>query len=176
MTSMTVNGEAVRYRLDPGTPLLWALRDASNLTGTNYGCDSQDCGACTVWVDGRAALSCQLDIGSLEGADVVTIEGLPGGRSHPVIRAWEAAQVTQCGQCEPGFIMALAALLKATPAPTAEDLAAVPNLCRCGIIPRLEIAVKLAGRAMAPPVAKPLQNADAVVQPSDSDQRAASPP
>ncbi len=172
---MTVNGEAVHYRLDPATPLLWALRDASNLTGTKYGCDSQDCGACTVWVDGRAALSCQLDIGSLEGADVVTIEGLPGGRTHPVVRAWEAAQVTQCGQCEPGFIMALAGLLKATPSPTVDDLAAIPNLCRCGIIPRLEEALKLAGRAMAPPPAKVRPQADLTVQPPDSEPGAASP-
>ena len=166
MTSMTVNGEAVRYRLDSGTPLLWALRDASNLTGTKYGCDSQDCGACTVLVDGRAALSCQLDIGSLEGADVVTIEGLPGGRNHPLVRAWEAAQVSQCGQCEPGFIMALAGLLTATPQPAAEDLAALPNLCRCGIVPRLEEAIRLAGRAMAPrPAPEPASAVQKPIQP-----------
>lgn len=166
---MTVNGEAVRYRLDPDTPLLWALRDASNLTGTKYGCDSQDCGACAVLVDGRAALSCQMSIASLEGADVVTIEGLHGGRAHPLHRAWEAAQVTQCGQCEPGFIMALAGLLQATPQPTAEDLAAVPNLCRCGIIPRLEEALRIAGRAMTPRAAAAPQagktNADGAIQP-----------
>ena len=92
---MTVNGEAIHYRLDPATPLLWALRDASNLPGTKYGCDSGDCGACTVMVDGRAALACQTTIASLEGAEVVTIEGL-GGR-HPVQRAWAAEQVSQCG-------------------------------------------------------------------------------
>ena len=171
MTSMTVNGEAVRYRLDPETPLLWALRDASNLTGTKYGCDSQDCGACTVIVDGRAAFACQLDIGSLEGADVQTVEGLPGGRRHPVVRAWEAAQVSQCGQCEPGFIMALAALLKATPNPGAADLAAIPNLCRCGIIPRLEEAIRMAGRAVGPPA--PATPAPPV-QPVDSKDGAAS--
>lgn len=174
MTSMTVNGEAVRYRLDPATPLLWALRDASNLTGTKYGCDSQDCGACTVWVDGRAALSCQLDIGSLEGADIVTIEGLPGGRLNPVFRAWEAAQVTQCGFCEPGFIMAVTALLKATPRPTAADLEAIPNLCRCGIIPRLEDAIRLAGGAMTPAPAPRPPSAESIVQPTDSEHGAAS--
>src|SRR5215213_2553293 len=84
VTSMTVNGEAVRFHLDPATPLLWALRDAANLTGTKYGCDSRDCGACTVIVDGRAVLSCAASIGSLEGADVVTIEALSSGRAHPV--------------------------------------------------------------------------------------------
>ena len=94
---MTVNGEAVHYRLDPETPLLWALRDASNLTGTKHGCDSGDCGACTVIVDGRATLSCTTSIASLEGAQVTTIEGLSSGLKHPVQQAWIAEQVTQCG-------------------------------------------------------------------------------
>ena len=115
MTRMTVNGEAIHYRLDPETPLLWALRDASNLTGTKYGCDSRDCGACTVIVDGRAALSCSVTIGELEGATVTTIEGLSADGSHPVQQAWLAEQVTMCGYCEPGFIMAIAALLEASP-------------------------------------------------------------
>ena len=106
---MTVNGEAVQYRLDPETPLLWALRDASNLTGTKYGCDSRDCGACTVIVDGRATLSCSVTIAELEGARITTIEGLSADGSHPVQQAWLAEQVTQCGYCEPGFIMAIAA-------------------------------------------------------------------
>ena len=141
VTSMTVNGEPIRYRLDKDTPLLWALRDASNLTGTKYGCDSGDCGSCTVIVDGRAVLSCQVSIAALEGANVVTIEGLAGGRSHPVQRAWEAEQVTQCGRCDPGFIMALSALLRSTPSPSSEDLAALPNLCRCGAGPRILKAV-----------------------------------
>src|SRR3569832_415782 len=84
MARMTVNGEAVQYRLDPDTPLLWALRDASNLTGTKYGCDSRDCGACTVMVDGRAVMSCSVALGDLEEASVTTIEGLSPDRSHPV--------------------------------------------------------------------------------------------
>jgi aerobic-type carbon monoxide dehydrogenase small subunit (CoxS/CutS family) len=97
MTSMTVNGEAVRFHLDPETPLLWALRDAANLTGAKYGCDSRDCGACTVIIDERAVLSCSLSIGQLEGADIVTIEGLSSERAHPVQQAWAAEQVSQCG-------------------------------------------------------------------------------
>ena len=105
---MTVNGEPIHYKLDPQTPLLWALRDASNLTGAKYGCDDGSCGACTVMVDGRAVASCQATIASLEGAEVVTIEGLSGDRSHPVQLAWAAEQVSQCGYCEPGFIMAIA--------------------------------------------------------------------
>jgi isoquinoline 1-oxidoreductase alpha subunit len=145
---MTVNGEAIHYRLDPATPLLWALRDASNLTGTKYGCDSGDCGACTVMVDGRAALACRTTIASLEGAEVVTIEGLGG--SHPVQRAWAAEQVSQCGYCEPGFVMAIAALLRADPAPGEAAVAALPNVCRCGAYPRIRKAIARAAAAARP--------------------------
>src|SRR5258705_11828520 len=113
MTRMTVNGEAVHYTLDPETPLLWALRDASNLTGTKYGCDSRDCGACTVIVDGRAALSCSVPLRDLEGATGTTIEGLSANRTHPVQQAWVAEQETMCGYWQPGFIRAIAALLVA---------------------------------------------------------------
>ena len=146
---MTVNGEAVRFHLDPQTPLLWALRDAANLTGAKYGCDSRDCGACTVIVDGRAVLSCGLVIGSLEGADVVTIEGLSSGRAHPVQQAWAAEHVSQCGFCEPGMIMAIAALLQSTPRPSEAEIAALPNLCRCGAGPRIRRAIQRASLAMA---------------------------
>ena len=156
MTSMTVNGEPIHYKLDPATPLLWALRDASNLTGTKYGCDTGECGACTVIVDGRATLSCTAAIASLEGAQVTTIEGLSATGSHPLQQAWAAEQVTQCGMCDPGFIMALAALLRANPSPGPDDLAALPNLCRCGTGPRLLRAIARAGqiaKAAAPPAA-----------------------
>ena len=159
MTRMIVNGEPIEYRLDPETPLLWALRDASNLTGTKYGCDSQDCGACTVMVDGRAALSCSVAIGTLEGAEVTTIEGLSSGRSHPVQQAWLAEQVTMCGYCEPGFIMAIAALLRASPNPSEEQIAALPNICRCGAYPRIRKAIARAAQMSAPaaPAAAPPQ-------------------
>jgi isoquinoline 1-oxidoreductase alpha subunit len=145
MTRMTINGEGVEYKLDPDMPLLWALREASNLTGTKYGCDSRDCGACTVMVDGRAALSCSLALRDLEGANVVTIEGLGG--SHPVQQAWLAEQVTMCGYCEPGFIMAIAALLQANPNPGDEQIAALPNICRCGAYPRIRKAIARASAA-----------------------------
>src|SRR5436305_14661182 len=102
MARMTVNGEGVNYRLDPDTPLLWALRDASNLTGTKYGCDSRDCGACTVMIDGRAALSCGVSVGSLDGARVTTIEGLSANGGRPGQQAWPAEPVTTCGHREPG--------------------------------------------------------------------------
>ena len=146
---MTVNGEAVRFHLDPQTPLLWALRDAANLTGAKYGCDSRDCGACTVIVDDRAVLSCGVSIGALEGADVVTIEGLSSGRAHPVQQAWAAEQVSQCGYCDPGMIMAIAALLKASPRPTEAEIAALPNICRCGAGPRIRKAIARASLAMS---------------------------
>ena len=147
MTRMTVNGQAVQYRLDPDTPLLWALRDASNLTGTKYGCDSRDCGACTVIVDGKAVTSCSVALRDLEGAQVTTIEGLGG--SHPVQQAWLAEQATMCGYCEPGFIMAIAALLQANPAPSDQDIAALPNICRCGAYPRIRKAIARAAQTAA---------------------------
>jgi isoquinoline 1-oxidoreductase alpha subunit len=154
MTRMTINGEAIHYRLDPGTPLLWALRDASNLTGTKYGCDSQDCGACTVMIDGRAATSCSVAIGALEGADITTIEGLGG--AHPVQQAWLAEQVTQCGFCEPGFIMAIAALLQASPRPSQQQVDALPNRCACGAQPRILRAIRRASAQMSQPPAPPV--------------------
>jgi isoquinoline 1-oxidoreductase subunit alpha len=153
MVRMTVNGEGVEYKLDPDTPLLWALRDASNLTGTKYGCDSRDCGACTVIIDGSAVTSCSVTLRELEGASVMTIEGLGG--NHPVQQAWIAEQVTMCGYCEPGFIMAIAALLQASPAPSDEQIAALPNICRCGAYPRIRKAIARAAQAAAAPAAPP---------------------
>ena len=148
MTRMTVNGEPIHYRLNPQTPLLWALRDASNLTGTKYGCDSRDCGACTVIVDGQSAMSCALPIAELEGAVITTIEGLSPDGTHPVQQAWLAEQVTMCGYCEPGFILAIAALLQASPAPSKEQIAALPNLCRCGAYPRIRRASARAAQSV----------------------------
>ncbi|MEO7277537.1 MAG: (2Fe-2S)-binding protein [Sphingomicrobium sp.] len=162
MTRMTVNGQPLEYRLDPATPLLWALRDSSNLTGTKYGCDSGDCGACTVMVDGRAVLSCTAAIGTLEGAEVVTIEGLSASGTHPVQQAWLAEQATMCGYCEPGFIMAIAAMLRAGGKPGDDAIAALPNLCRCGAYPRIrkviERAFETASTTLPNPSATPLKS------------------
>jgi isoquinoline 1-oxidoreductase subunit alpha len=149
MTSLTVNNQPVNYRMDPKTPLLWALRDASNLTGTKYGCGTGDCGACTVDIDGKAVRSCAITIALAEGAVVTTIEALARDRSHPVQQAFVAEGAIQCGYCTPGMVMAAAALLRANPRPTdAEIDAAVTNLCRCGAYPRIRRAIHRAARAV----------------------------
>ncbi|HEX8215667.1 MAG TPA: (2Fe-2S)-binding protein [Allosphingosinicella sp.] len=146
----TVNGQPVQYSLDPSTPLLWALRDGSNLTGTKYGCGSGDCGACTVHVDGAAVRSCQVTLAQLEGSQVTTIEALSQDRSHPVQQAWVAEQVPQCGYCQSGMIMAAAALLERNPNPSdAEIDLAITNLCRCGTYPRIRKAIRRAARVKA---------------------------
>ena len=143
----TVNGQPVQYQMDPQTPLLWALRDASNLTGTKYGCGSGDCGACTVHIDGNAVRSCQVTLAQLEGRFVTTIEGLSGDRSHPVQQAWVAEQVPQCGYCQSGMIMAAAALLERSPDPSDSEIdSAITNICRCGTYPRVREAVRRAAR------------------------------
>ena len=150
MTRFTVNGNPVEYQLPPSTPLLWALRDASNLTGTKYGCGIGLCGACTVHIDGEARRSCQVPIGDIEGTFVTTIEGLSPDSSHPVQQAWIAEQVPQCGYCQPGMIMAAAAFLKDTPSPSEDDVkAGITNLCRCGTYPRIKKAVLRAAKAGA---------------------------
>ena len=147
MTSMTVNGKPVRFLLEPDTPLLWALRDAANLTGTKYGCGEGDCGACMVHVDGEALRSCLITIAEAEGRFITTIEGLSRGRSHPVQQAMVAEQAIQCGYCTPGIVMAASALLAKNGSPSeAEIKAAIPNLCRCGVYPRLARSIQRAGR------------------------------
>jgi isoquinoline 1-oxidoreductase alpha subunit len=157
MTRLTLNGQGIEYKLDPDTPLLWALRDASNLTGTKYACDSRDCGACTVIFDGRAVMSCSVALRELESATVTTIEGLSANASHPVQQAWLAEQVTMCGTCEPGFIMAIAAMLEASPSPSDEQVAALPNICRCGAYQRIRKAIARAAEARAAPPQTNLQ-------------------
>ncbi len=147
MTSMTVNGKPVRFLMDPDTPLLWALRDAANLTGTKYGCGEGDCGACMVHVDGEALRSCLITIAEAEGRFITTIEGLSRDRSHPVQQAMVAEQAIQCGFCTPGIVMAASALLAKNGSPSeAEIKAAIPNLCRCGVYPRLVRSIQRAGR------------------------------
>ena len=172
MTKFSVNDRPVEYRMDPETPLLWALRDASNLTGTKYGCGTGECGACTVDIDGEAIRSCLVTIAECEGRFVTTIEGLTRDRSHPVQQAWVADQVPQCGFCQSGMIMAAAALLRKNSNPSdAEIDAAMTNICRCGTYPRIRAAIRLAGRvlrgeeriaAAPPPGIRPVDAARAV--------------
>ncbi len=147
MSRLTVNDRPVEFRMDPQTPLLWALRDAANLTGTKYGCGIGDCGACMVLVDGEALRSCLLSLAEAEGRYVTTIEALSRDRSHPVQQALVAEQAIQCGFCTPGIAISAAALLARNADPDeAEIRAAVPNLCRCGVYPRLVRAIQRAGR------------------------------
>ncbi len=147
MPSLTVNDHPLDFRMDPQTPLLWALRDAANLTGTKYGCGTGDCGACMVLVDGEAMRSCMLSLAEAEGRLVTTIEALSQDRSHPVQQALVAEQAIQCGFCTPGIAIAAAALLARNADPSEADIeAAIPNLCRCGVYPRLVRAIQRAGR------------------------------
>jgi isoquinoline 1-oxidoreductase alpha subunit len=144
---MTVNGRPVQFKMDPDTPLLWALRDAANLTGTKYGCGIGDCGACMVLVDGEALRSCLITLTEAEGRYITTIEGLSRDRSHPVQQALVAEQAIQCGFCTPGIAIAAAALISRNPTPSVADIEeAIPNLCRCGVYPRLVRAIQRAGR------------------------------
>jgi len=164
MTRFTVNGEPVHYKMDPDTPLLWALRDASNLTGTKYGCGAGQCGACTVHVDGVARRACQVTIAAIEGSFVTTIEGLSGDRGHPIQQAFAAENVPQCGYCIPGMIMAAAALIAHSPNPTDAQIDdSITNLCRCGTYPRVRRAIRraaVAGRSGEPILAAPPPDID----------------
>lgn len=148
MSRMTINGSPVEFDLDPRTPLLFALREASNLTGTKS-CGAVNCsaGACTVLVDGTALRSCRITLAEAEGRFITTIEGLSPDRSHPVQQAMVAEQAIQCGFCTPGIVLAAAALIERNPVPSREEIeAAVPNICRCGVYPRLVRAIERAGR------------------------------
>lgn len=151
-TSFTVNGTPATLDLPPDMPLLWALRDGLNLTGTKFGCGVAACGACTVHVDGQAVRSCQTTLGDVAGAQVTTIEGLGTPAAlHAVQAAWLAGQVAQCGYCQSGQIMQAAALLSQTPNPTDAEIdeAMSGNLCRCGTYPRIRAAVHDAARRLS---------------------------
>ena len=149
MPRLTINGHQQQVDADPDTPLLWVLRDALGLTGTRYGCGIAQCGACTVHIDGVATRSCSVPVGTVEGAAITTIEGLSAnGELHPVQKAWIAHDVPQCGYCQSGMIMAVAALLKEKPQPSDADIdAAITNICRCGTYARIRAAIHTAATA-----------------------------
>jgi isoquinoline 1-oxidoreductase alpha subunit len=139
---LSVNGTSHAVDVAPDTPLLWVLRDAVGLTGTKFGCGVGECGACTVHVDGVATRSCALPISAVGAKAITTIEGLSSDRSHAVQQAWIAEDVPQCGYCQSGQIMAVAALLTKTPKPTDADIdTAITNICRCGTYSRMRAAI-----------------------------------
>jgi isoquinoline 1-oxidoreductase alpha subunit len=146
MVRLIVNGTERQIDADPDMPLLWALRDLLGLRGTKFGCGMAQCGACTVHVDGEAMRSCSVGIGTIEGSQVTTIEGLSPDGQHPLQQAWVEVNTPQCGYCQVGQIMQAAALLKEKPQPSDEDIdsALSGNLCRCGTYLRIREAIRKA--------------------------------
>ena len=149
MVRLTINGSAIDVDVNPSTPLLWAIREQVGLTGTKYGCGIAQCGACTVHVDGKAVRSCVMPVSAAEGKQITTIEGLAaGGALHKVQQAWLDPEVPQCGYCQAGMIMAVAALLKDKPQPTDADIdATITNICRCGTFQQVREAIHAAAKA-----------------------------
>jgi isoquinoline 1-oxidoreductase subunit alpha len=146
MVRLTVNGKGYDVDADPSTPLLWAIREQVGLTGTKYGCGIAQCGACTVHIDGAAVRSCSLPVSEAVGKQVTTIEGLAAnGTLHKVQKAWIDHEVPQCGYCQCGMIMAVAALLKDKPKPTDDDInREITNICRCGTFQQVREAIHAA--------------------------------
>ncbi len=144
---LSVNNKIVTVDADPDTPLLWVLRDNLNLVGTKYGCGVAQCGACTVHLNGSPIRSCSFPISAVANKPIVTIEGLSAKGDHPVQKAWEALDVSQCGYCQAGQIMAAVALLKRYPSPTDEQIDAnISNICRCGTHVRIRKAIHQAAK------------------------------
>ena len=149
MARLTINGKTSEVNVDPGTPLLWAIREQVGLTGTKYGCGVAQCGACTVHVDGAPVRSCSFPVSAAAGKRITTIEGLAQGNTlHKVQQAWINHDVPQCGYCQSGMIMAVAALLKDKPRPTDADIdAGITNICRCGTFQQVREAIHAAAKA-----------------------------
>src|SRR5438876_8644425 len=149
MAVLNVNGKTHQADVDSRTPLLWVLRDTLGMTGTKYGCGIAQCGACTVHIDGVAMRSCSVPVSAAAGKKITTIEGLAqNGVLHKVQKAWVEHDVPQCGYCQSGMIMAVAALLKTTPKPTDADIdGAITNICRCGTYQQVRAAIHTAAKA-----------------------------
>jgi len=149
MAALNVNGKTHQVDVDPDTPLLWVLRETIGLTGTKYGCGIAECGACTVHMDGMAVRSCYVPLSQADGKQITTIEGLAqNGSLHKVQKAWVEHDVPQCGYCQSGMIMAVAALLKDKPKPTDADInETITNICRCGTFQQVRAAIHAAANA-----------------------------
>ena len=149
MARLTINGKTSEVNVDPSTPLLWAIREQVGLTGTKYGCGIAACGACTVHIDGQAVRSCVMPVSVAVGKKITTIEGLAAnGVLHKVQKAWVEYEVPQCGYCQSGMIMAVAALLKDKPKPTDADIdASITNICSCGTFQQVREAIHAAAKA-----------------------------
>ncbi|HZB37111.1 MAG TPA: (2Fe-2S)-binding protein [Beijerinckiaceae bacterium] len=149
MARLTVNGQTHNIDVEPDTPLLWAIRENVGLTGTKYGCGIAQCGACTVHIDGEPVRSCSIPVSAAEGKQITTIEGLAqNGVLHKVQQAWIDHEVPQCGYCQAGMIMAVAALLKQKPRPTdAEINSEITNICRCGTFQQVREAIHAVANA-----------------------------
>jgi len=145
---LNVNGKSHEVDVEPSTPLLWVIREQVGLTGTKYGCGVAQCGACTVHIDGTAARSCAIPVSAAAGKKITTIEGLASGKVlHKVQKAWVDHEVPQCGYCQAGMIMAVAALLKDKPRPTDADIdATITNICRCGTFQQVRAAIHAAAK------------------------------
>ena len=148
---LSVNGQNYTLDIDPDTPLLWAIRDHLELTGTKYGCGMAQCGACTVHLDGQPTRSCVTTVAVAEGKPITTIEGLASKESRAVQAAWEALEVVQCGYCQSGQVMSASALLAANPNPNDADIdaAMAGNICRCATYVRIRSAIKQAASDLA---------------------------
>ncbi|MDF1612613.1 (2Fe-2S)-binding protein [Stygiobacter electus] len=139
--NLTVNKKNYSVDVDPDTPLLWVLRDTLGLTGTKYGCGEGICGSCTVHVDGNAERSCILSVKNVEGSEITTIEGLAENPDHPIFKTWIDLEVSQCGYCQPGQIMTLAAMLNKNASKSEIENEMSSVLCRCGTYHRIRKAV-----------------------------------
>lgn len=148
--TLAINGRSTTLDVEPSTPLLWVIREAAGLTGTKVGCDGGQCGACTVHLDGEPVQSCTVPVEQAAGHDITTIEGVDGEIAAAVRASWLALDVTECGYCQPGQIMAAVALLAGTPRPTDGDIdeAMRGTICRCGIYDRIRTAVHATARTL----------------------------
>jgi isoquinoline 1-oxidoreductase alpha subunit len=151
MITLNVNGQSRQLDVSPEMPLLWALRDRLNLTGTKFGCGHAMCGACVVHIDGQAARSCSIMVGEAAGKSITTIEGVSGKVAEAVIQAWQRLDVVQCGYCQSGQIMSAITLLTGSAKPTDDDIDAgmEGNICRCGTYVRIRQAIHEAAKGLA---------------------------